>query len=656
MAIQVPFPIPSSGYALNSKLRVNLDFIVSKFNEFNTGTATWDTVAVGTANNLTGTVTFYNSSNSNYLTLQAGVTSPSITYTLPTADGGSGYFLRTNGSGVMSWAQVIPDGLGAYLAMYDAATGVASNNLQAYKMYNSQFFRIAIADQGSLSSTRTYTIPNTGANLASFIMSEGSSSINGNLTMLAPGYLSTSILRFVNSVTCEISMASGGSGHSLIWPSSQGAGGTVLSNNGSGTLSWATIGSLGGVATTALNNLAAVAINTSLVSDTDNTDSLGSASILWANTHSKAFTAGRSGSLGSLQLFPTTASKGWIWINASNNAGDTELLITNASMAGTRAYTIPDAGTLSADFVLTAGSQIVTGAKTFASSALLLQEAGSTDVVTIAVASLGAGRTYTVPDAGGAASFVMTEGTQTINGSKTFGADFLCERSNVGNRVTGTVKNTDNTDGGSNARITAAVGGSSGGDPFFFCDNGVTDWAFGTDNSDSDKFKLSQASSVGTNDVIVVTSAGEVTQPLQPSFLATAPANTANVTGDGTLANAEYDTEIFDQGSDFDTSTFTFTTPITGRYCFSATLDATGISAGATFSEIQIVTSNREYRFLEPQVTVAAAETMITATVACADMDSNDTAIIKWRIGGTSKTAEMSNDARYNYFSGSLIN
>lgn len=43
-----------------------------------------------------------------------------------------------------------------------------------------------------------------------------------------------------------------------------------------------------GFATTALNNLAAVAINTSLVSDTDVTDNLGSASIRWLNLYVQA--------------------------------------------------------------------------------------------------------------------------------------------------------------------------------------------------------------------------------------------------------------------------------------------------------------------------------------------------------------------------------
>ena len=67
--------------------------------------------------------------------------------------------------------------------------------------------------------------------------------------------------------------------YSLTWPSAQASGSQCLQNNGSGVLSWASCG--GGGATTALDNLASVAINTSLISDTDNTDDLGSDSIEW---------------------------------------------------------------------------------------------------------------------------------------------------------------------------------------------------------------------------------------------------------------------------------------------------------------------------------------------------------------------------------------
>jgi hypothetical protein len=93
--------------------------------------------------------------------------------------------------------------------------------------------------------------------------------------------------------------------------------------------------------------------------------------------------------------------------------------IAVAALAASRVYTMPDAGG-AADFLLSVGAQTITGAKTFADQTLLLQEAGSTDVITINVASLAASRAYTMPDAGGSADFVMNAGAQTIAGAKTF--------------------------------------------------------------------------------------------------------------------------------------------------------------------------------------------------------------------------------------------
>lgn len=111
--------------------------------------------------------------------------------------------------------------------------------------------------------------------------------------------------------------------------------------------------------------------------------------------------------------------------------------------SASRTITFPD---LSGDYSLigTIGAQTITGAKTFANQTLLLQEVGSTDVITINVAALAASRAYTLPDAGGAASFIMSEGTQTINGTKTFGSAPTLPGANMtgtlamaGNPVTG---------------------------------------------------------------------------------------------------------------------------------------------------------------------------------------------------------------------------
>lgn len=63
-------------------------------------------------------------------------------------------------------------------------------------------------------------------------------------------------------------------------PANDGDANQLLKTDGSGNLSW-TDPAAGSGATTALDNLASVAINTSLISDTTNTDDLGSSTKLW---------------------------------------------------------------------------------------------------------------------------------------------------------------------------------------------------------------------------------------------------------------------------------------------------------------------------------------------------------------------------------------
>lgn len=74
--------------------------------------------------------------------------------------------------------------------------------------------------------------------------------------------------------------------------------------------------------------------------------------------------AGASGTAGSVDIFPTTALKGKLALTAADSAGDTTTTIVNASQAAARTYTIPDAGA-SASFVMTAGAQSIGGDKTF---------------------------------------------------------------------------------------------------------------------------------------------------------------------------------------------------------------------------------------------------------------------------------------------------
>lgn len=330
--------------------------------------------------------------------------------------------------------------------------------------------------------------------------------------------------------------------------------------NGSKTFSSTITGTTSGNANTALSNLASVAINTALLPGTDNSIDLGSSSKRWVNLFAKDIAAGdgTAGTAGSVNITPGTASKGKISITATASAGDTTTSITNASQAGAR--------------------------------------------------------TYTIPDAGASANFVMSEGTATINGSKTFGSPVLLP------------------DGSASATAWA-----------FSADSGNGAYRIGTDN-----WALSAANAK----IWETSSAGHITQPLQASFLVTDGTGASNVTGDGTVYTQLWPTEVFDQGSNFASNTFT--APVTGRYLLTVNVMLDNLLAAHTGRELRLVTSNRDYRNNYNFLLAETDHSMDIAVIA--DMDENDTATVTLVVSGSTKTVDIDPDARFNFFSGSLIN
>ena len=129
------------------------------------------------------------------------------------------------------------------------------------------------------------------------------------------------------------------------------------------------------------------------------------------------------------------------------------------------------------------------------------------------------------------------------------------------------------------------------------------------------------------NTYIVPTVANEVTMPSQPAFLELLAANELNVTGNGTVATigavSGY-TEVYDQGADF--ASLTFTAPVGGRYKLNLRMWITS-TGGATLIRGVIVTSNRNYgneglTFNQKKLAVLA------------DMDAGDTAIMQATVNG----------------------
>lgn len=156
----------------------------------------------------------------------------------------------------------------------------------------------------------------------------------------------------------------------------------------------------------------------------------------------------------------------------------------------------------------------------------------------------------------------------------------------------------------------------------------------------------------GSSTGIAISAAGEITQPLQPSFLVVDGTGAADVTGDGTTYTEQWPTEIYDQGGDFASNTFT--APVTGKYLLSAQVLLLNILVGASTRSITIVTSNRNY---QDTSSYALAELFKDfRTTVLADMDANDTALVQVRVASQTKTVDINAGATTNYFSGSLIN
>lgn len=161
-------------------------------------------------------------------------------------------------------------------------------------------------------------------------------------------------------------------------------------------------------------------------------------------------------------------------------------------------------------------------------------------------------------------------------------------------------------------------------------------------------FEDANAVAPGAN---VATINGRLELPIQPTFLVLNSAGATDVTGDGTAYAFPWPTEILDQNSNF--SSNSFVAPSTGPYRFSANVLAKGMSSTHTTIILALVTSNREYRstyiFTSNPYTAMPIPINITA-----DMDAGDSASITLTVSGGTKTVDIDNDAKQNYFSGAL--
>jgi len=152
-------------------------------------------------------------------------------------------------------------------------------------------------------------------------------------------------------------------------------------------------------------------------------------------------------------------------------------------------------------------------------------------------------------------------------------------------------------------------------------------------------------------------SSGTWASTTQPAFNAYLSTNQPNVTGDGTVYTIIFDTELFDQGSNYNNATGTFTAPVAGKYQFNVTVDL--IATTATGGFINLVTTSRSYRLVAVKpsnVGTAGGDTGLSGSIIV-NMSANDTATVTAQATGTTKISAVygTSTPSVTSFSGFLV-
>ena len=144
---------------------------------------------------------------------------------------------------------------------------------------------------------------------------------------------------------------------------------------------------------------------------------------------------------------------------------------------------------------------------------------------------------------------------------------------------------------------------------------------------------------------LVVDGNGAVTMPNQPAFLARPTSNQDNI-ATSTDVTVVLGTEVFDQNADFASNLFT--APVAGRYQFSFCLNLRNVDSAADYYETQIVTSNRNYNFIQDTDYGQDSVYFSISGSALCDMDASDTARFKIvQAGGTAQT-DISTESHFS--------
>ena len=197
------------------------------------------------------------------------------------------------------------------------------------------------------------------------------------------------------------------------------------------------------------------------------------------------------------------------------------------------------------------------------------------------------------------------------------------------------------------------LGDGTANDTAIVFDGNAQDFHIGLDDS-TDSLTMGLGSALGTTSHMVFDASGHITKPLQPAF--NVNVNSTQTLSAGSTTTVTMDTERFDQNADFNTSTYKFVAPVTGRYFLSTFIRIDHIDISSDYIDLRIRTSNQTYQNVYNSDLEATADNPFTTlTLAIlADMDANDEAyvsiFVEGHVSASSGTTSLNTGGSSGFF------